>query len=127
VASRAPATREDSCKIVNEAQALQRSVTNPRPANHDPCFMHLNVLQGCSGPPRVNHTQRPHIPRAYVIQPTSHQAQEVRLNRLDDETGQLCQEQDLCDRCRKPGHYCRNCPQPDNMAKFPQRGTPRRQ
>jgi hypothetical protein len=101
VANRAPATLEDACKIANEAQALQRSVTNPHPANHNPCSRHLNGPQWCSGPPRANHTARPHIPRAYAIQPTLHQAQEVRLNRLDDETRRLCREQVLCYRCCK--------------------------
>lgn len=127
VANKAPATLEDACKIANEAQALQRSVTNPRPANHDQRPRHHDVPQWRPGPPRAHQPPRPHIPRAYAIQPMFNQTQEVRLNRLDDETRQLCREQDLCYWCRKPGHYYKNCPRPNSTANFPPRGAPRRQ
>jgi uncharacterized coiled-coil protein SlyX len=126
VFSKGPKTLNEAYKAAHEAMSLFRSVPNhnrgPPGGDNRPRPPHLQQ-QGPSLPP--SNPRPTHNPRAYALQPGPPPAvPEVRLQSLDSATRQMCIEQNLCFRCRQPGHGYRDCPKA--ALDFRRRGVQRR-
>ena len=55
----------------------------------------------------------PVMPDATVHAPNMYHEEYPRIARLDEQEHRRCQEQNLCFRCRQPGHWASQCPNSD--------------
>jgi hypothetical protein len=102
VSRAAPATLESAYKAALRHRLALNVTRTPRPPSRPA------PVQG-KPPAPTNPNPRPPAPR---------------LAKLDDATRKMCMEQNLCFKCRSPGHTANQCP--TRMGNFPPGGARRR-